>query len=311
MYAVVYPKTKALAPLVNSKAFFLSPPKIKGYKKLQRGTCGETDMIKIFSGIYIHFLTVVLFVFCFITRKAQTLAITYIIMTVHECAHLLAALLIGLKPERMVFYPFGVNLKLKNRLLPSMADEFILYIAGPMANIVMALSAKIFLKDFSWQEDFYIKNILLFAINMLPILPLDGGIILKRAMSYVWGEKTTVRFMRVISSAMIISAGVFLWYENILCRNFSLFFFFVFLLGNLFTAKEKYNVDLLRGLMFSKRKVRCAKARVVVMANDENLRNVLKEFTNTHYNILCVIGENGEIEKIMSEREVIKALTSN
>lgn len=268
-------------------------------------------MIKIFSGIYVHFLTVVLFALCFITRKAQTLTVTYIIMTAHECAHLLAALLIGLRPERMVFYPFGVNLKLKNRLLPSMADEFILYIAGPMANIVMALLAKLFLNGFSWQEDFYIKNLLLFAINILPVLPLDGGILVKRAMSYAWGEKSAVRCMRVISGLVIISGGVILWRENVLCRNFSLFFFFLFLLGNLFTAKEKYNVDLLRGLMFSKRKVKCAKARVVVMANDENLRNVLKEFTNTHYNILCVIGENGEIEKIMSEREVIQALTSN
>lgn len=268
-------------------------------------------MIKIFSGVYIHFLTVVLFAMCFITRKLQTLAVTYMIMTVHESAHLLAALAIGLNPERMVFYPFGVNLKLKNRILPSVADDLILYLCGPMANIAMAFLGKVFLKDVSWQTDFCVKNILLFLINILPILPLDGGIVLKRVMAYMWGEKKAVFFMRIISAAAIITGGVFLWYENILCRNFSLFFFFLFLTGNLFTSKEKYNVDILRRLMFSEKKPKCGSARVVVMESGEDLRNVLKEFTNMHYNILCVIGENGEIEKIMSEREVIQSLTSN
>ena len=33
LYAVGYPKAKALAQFVNSKAFFLSPQKIKGCKK--------------------------------------------------------------------------------------------------------------------------------------------------------------------------------------------------------------------------------------------------------------------------------------
>ena len=89
-------------------------------------------MIKIFSGIYIHFLTIALFAVCYITGKLETLFITYLIMFIHEIAHLLAAIGIGLKPARIIFFPFGVNLKLKNKLVYSLSDEIILYIAGPL-----------------------------------------------------------------------------------------------------------------------------------------------------------------------------------
>ena len=79
-------------------------------------------MIKIFGYIYVHFLTVVLFLVCFIIGKLETLFITYLIMFVHELSHLIAASAIGLKPSYIAFYPFGVNLKLKNKLVCSLSD---------------------------------------------------------------------------------------------------------------------------------------------------------------------------------------------
>ena len=105
-------------------------------------------MIKLFSGIYVHFLTVLLFSVCYITGKLETFFITYLIMFIHETAHLAAAMTIGLKPSHMVFYPFGVNLRLKNKSVGSVADEIILYAAGPLANILMAVLAKAFFRGF-------------------------------------------------------------------------------------------------------------------------------------------------------------------
>ena len=88
-------------------------------------------------------------------------------------------------------------------------------------------------------------------------------------------------------------------------------FFLIFLLGNLFTGKEKYNVDILRELAFYDRKISKHKTRVLVARKGENLRELLKEFTNNCYNILVFIGENGEIEEIMSEEKVIGRLLAN
>ncbi len=268
-------------------------------------------MIKIFSGVYIHFITILLFSVCYITGKLETLSITYLIMTVHELSHLLASVMIGLKPSHVVFYPFGVNLKLKNKLVYSLTDEIILYIMGPFSNIIMAVLAKLFFKDFFWFEDFYFKNIFLFILNLLPILPLDGGIILKKIIAYRLGYNKSIKIMRSISVVMVILFAMCLWRFNILKYNFSMYFFLIFLAGNLFTAKEKYNVDVLRELMFFDKKTEQRKTNVLVAKKGENMRKLLKDFTNTRYNIICVIGENGEIEKILSEREVIERLLAN
>ncbi len=268
-------------------------------------------MIKVFRGVYVHFLTVGLFLICYITGKLETLFITYAIMTVHELAHLGAAVFIGLKPSHITFYPFGVNLKLKNKLIYSAWDDILLYLAGPFANIVMAVCAKIFFKHFFWYEDFYLKNIVLFTINLLPVIPLDGGVVLKRLIARRIGTAASICVMRCISACMVISLGVLIYKADFLSYNFSMWFFLIFLGGNLFTTKEKYNIDLLSELMFSEKKIEGRKTKVIVAESGENLRNVLKDFTNTGYNILCIIGQNGEIEKIMSEREVINTLMAN
>lgn len=268
-------------------------------------------MIKVFKGIYIHFLTVAMFSVCFITGKLETLFITYFIMFIHELSHLLAATAIGLKPSHIAFYPFGVNLKLKNRLVCSLADEIILYMAGPLANIIMAVGAKIFFKDFFWYEDFYFKNIMLSIVNLLPIIPLDGGVIIKKIIGWRIGYKRSATVMRIISFVMIAMGIVGLYKINMLRYNFSVYFFLVFLGGNLFTAKEKYNIDVLKELVFSDERIKKRKTRVLVAETGENLREVLKDFTNTHYNIVCFIGKNGEIKKIMSQREVINTLLTN
>ena len=53
------------------------------------------------------------------------LCVTYAVMILHELAHCLAAVCIGLKISHIDFYPFGVNLKLKNKFVYSLADEII------------------------------------------------------------------------------------------------------------------------------------------------------------------------------------------
>ncbi len=268
-------------------------------------------MIKLFSGIYVHFLTLLLFSVCYITGKLETFFITYLIMFIHETAHLAAAMAIGLKPSHMVFYPFGVNLRLKNKIVGSVADEIILYAAGPLANILMAILAKAFFRGFFWYQDFYFKNIILCILNLLPILPLDGGIIARKIFAWNFGYKKSVVFMRAVSALMIMMFASMLVYKSGLKYNFSAWFFLVFLVGNLFTAKEKYNTDILKELLCADRKKNMRRCRVLVMHKGENMRNLLKDFTNNRYNILCIIGENGEIEKIMSEREVIDTLLAN
>ena len=82
-------------------------------------------MIKITKYLRVNVLTIALFVFCIIFNKADMLCVTYAVMILHELAHCLAAVCIGLKISHIDFYPFGVNLKLKNKLVYSLANDII------------------------------------------------------------------------------------------------------------------------------------------------------------------------------------------
>lgn len=268
-------------------------------------------MIKIVKGLYIHFLTPCLFAICYITGKLETLFITYIIMLLHELAHLLGAVVIGLKPARIVLYPFGVNLKLKNKLVYSLSDEIILYIAGPLLNLTLAILGRMFFSERFWFFDFYIKNIALGILNLLPILPLDGGVILKKILGYFFGYKKSILIMRILSAVMVLGFLTMVLMNNWIIQNFSFYFFLIFLAGNLFVQTEKYNIDILRELTFYHEKIKKHKARVLVARRGEDVRSFLKEFTNNSYNILMIIGENGEIEEIMSEEKVIGKMLTN
>ena len=95
-------------------------------------------MIKLSGKIYIHWLTVVLFVSAYITRTLGMTALMYSVMLLHELAHTAAAKFLRLGIGRIIFYPFGLCLNLKTRILCSFTDEIILYISGPLVNAVIA-----------------------------------------------------------------------------------------------------------------------------------------------------------------------------
>lgn len=268
-------------------------------------------MIKISKYLYIHPITVILFVICFVTKQAETLSIAYLIMLVHELAHLLAAVCIGLKPSKIVIYPFGVNLKLKNKMIYSLTDEIILYAAGPLSNICMALSALCFLDKIPYSYDFYVQNIALFLFNMLPVVPLDGGVIAKKILSHHIGCRKADYVMRGISAVIIIliaSAGVYFSFMGDF--NYSICFLCIFLICNILTSKEKYNIDFLRELMYYKENRRLGK-KVKIMAVDEDAdyKKIVSDFVQKYFYVAFVIDKKGKVSEMLTETEIIEKIS--
>lgn len=70
-------------------------------------------MIRITKYFKIHILTVILAIICLFSGYIKYFLIVYSAMLLHETAHLVAALWIGLRVSHITLYPFGVNLKLK------------------------------------------------------------------------------------------------------------------------------------------------------------------------------------------------------
>lgn len=263
-------------------------------------------MIK-FGKIYINPLTLAMLAVCFVTRHIEIFYITYGIMTLHELSHLLAAKLIGLRVAYIAFHPFGVNLKLKNKIIFKLTDEILLYLAGPLCNILLALLSVALYAYFKnpYLQFFYAVNITLFLANMLPVVPLDGGIILKKLLMYRVGSRAAGNIMKAVSAVVVLPIAVLGAYVLYTTHfNYSLLFLSVFLLGNTFTQKEKYNVDFIKELMFYRDK-HSKKVRHRIFDENEDLKTAAKSFNAGSYSVAYFLDERGKIKNIMTETEIV------
>lgn len=267
-------------------------------------------MIGITKYLYIHILTIFLFIVCFLTGQLEQILIAYAIMLVHEMSHLAAAVCIGLRPEKLVIYPFGVNLKLKNKMVYSLADEIILYAAGPLSNIAMALAAVCFFSDIPYSYDFYVQNMALFFVNLLPVVPLDGGIIVKKILSYYIGSKKAEKRMRIISVFLIAAiAGTGAYFSAAGTFNYSLCFLCIFLVLNIVTSGEKYNIDFLRELLYYKENKNLNKpVKIVAFGEGGDLAKIVSDFTGRYYYVVFFVNSNGKVTQMLTETEIIEKI---
>lgn len=124
----------------------------------------------------------------------------------HEAGHLLVLLLLGGKANLIHFSYYGAALKYDSKL--SRAKELAVISAGPLVNLVLYL----FIRD-----DY---NLILFAVNMLPIFPLDAGRIL---------DLFSVRLSRKIGKLFIIILFAFSIYLLVEYKSFSMLLIVVYL----------------------------------------------------------------------------------
>ena len=179
---------------------------------------------------------VFIIIYC-ITKQIEIYILLMSFALIHECTHLLLAILLGLKSDSISISPYGFcinlktkcedyNIKIKRSNILSI-KKIIIYAAGPMANLLITILALICYKIGLYEIFGNIKidlviysNILLFLFNLLPIYPLDGGRIIKEILHINFGIEKSYVITNIISNitaiALTIAASIFiLIYKNI------------------------------------------------------------------------------------------------
>ncbi len=151
------------------------------------------------------------------------LVILFACVVVHELAHCVVGQARGAVVRDIVLLPIGGMSRLE-RLPPRPEDEFAMAAAGPIASVVLGVGAGVIagavgvalipidLATGSLLARLFWVNLLLAAFNLLPAFPLDGGRMLRAALTRHHGEAVATRRAASVGRAvavMMIAAGFF------------------------------------------------------------------------------------------------------
>lgn len=157
------------------------------------------------------FLFAILFYF---TKQIEVYSMVMLFAILHEFGHLLAGLLLGMKPEKMEIMPYGVSISFQ--LTPKDYNKkikrgnqlelkkIIVALAGSITNvIIMIIVSQMNMNVVSTLMILY-ANLLLILFNLLPIYPLDGGRVIKGILHICLGKVKSEKYTNHISFVTLL-----------------------------------------------------------------------------------------------------------
>ena len=178
--------------------------------------------------------------FCF-TNQFQNYIVIILFAIIHEIGHLVAGILLGMKPESIELIPYG--LRISFRLIPKdynkkimngnllALKKIIVAIAGPITNlIIIIICGNIKINMFLYLIIIY-ANILLIIFNLLPIYPLDGGRFLKEILHIFFGKNKAEKYINIISFITLIIVTIISSISIYYIKNIAVFIAILFLWG--------------------------------------------------------------------------------
>ncbi len=184
---------------------------------------------------------------------------------IHELGHAFCAERLGYKMNEICLMPYGtvVNGAIEGL---SYKDEIRVAFYGPLFNlgvcVIFVCLWWLIPESYPYLDTVVFSNLCIFAINLLPAYPLDGGRILSATLSlYISRKKSllVVKILGIILSLLLLA--LFIYSLIIKQLNISILFFSLFILFGTFTkSKENAYVKILynqgqfeRGIIEEKR----------------------------------------------------------
>lgn len=238
-------------------------------------------------------------------------------VVLHELGHALTARRFGIETQNITLLPIGGVAHLE-RMPRDPWQEFLVAIAGPAVNVVIAAVLFVFLwivrtperfpEDFTISDqmvggplllNLLIVNIMLVVFNMLPAFPMDGGRVLRAVLASRMDYAKATSIAASVGQTLAIVLGILGLFGNALLVLVAAFVY----LGAAGESRMVQLTEALRGLTVRDAMMR----RFRTLTSDAALSRAADELLLGHQRDFPVV-DDGAIVGIVRQSEIIRGI---
>ena len=233
-----------------------------------------------------------------ITKNGLFFCYYLLAVILHEVSHAKVANKLGYKTQQIRLSAFGAVLYGEFDEM-SFDHQVKIAIAGPFANLCFAVATLalwwLFPSLYAISQPFYMANMCIFAINLLPCYPLDGGRLLFAFLGKKTNEKKAKQIFvstGLVLSFLFFALFVFLFFSGVTNFTFGLFGLFLFVSAT--DCKKQRVYQRVVGLNISKKRLQKGlEVRTIALSCDNEVGCLAKYCcSNVLYNVQVVDDDN-------------------
>ncbi|NMA68008.1 MAG: peptidase M50 [Desulfitobacterium sp.] len=243
----------------------------------------------------------------------------FLLVIGHELAHLLTAKAYGFKVMGIELYPFGGAAHCDDLFEGRRVEESVMALAGPSFNLVLFFLGVVLQWEGIWTgklaELFISVNFWLAVFNLIPVLPLDGGRIVRALFADTFGFVSTTKALAragqglgiifAIVGVMFLGKGYYEWIAT--CWLLGGFFWVA---GN--KEVEGARLTFLRQITRKKEELLrkgLMKSKNITVTGETPLIRIVETLTPDRYSLINLSeGENLGLKTILTETEIVEGM---
>jgi len=163
----------------------------------------------------------------------------FISILIHELSHIIVAKIYKININNLRISIFGFSAQIENNKRNKTKEKILMYFVGPLFNFILAII--FYFSDIEHLEKLKIVyiNVCLGIFNLFPILPLDGGNILKEILKIKYKNLKANKISLFISK-IFLSVLIFIYSILIIkVKNISILALIIYLLYLNFVEEKK------------------------------------------------------------------------
>jgi len=257
------------------------------------------------------FFILFLFVSYFANWLQQSL-ILFASAFLHELGHVLAAKKLKIMVYEVELLPYGGVARMEELSKFGGAAEAAVSAAGPLTSIILALMCNL-LGKFSGVFDIAFRyNLIICIFNLVPIIPLDGGKIVRNLLVFFIGYRQATRILVLAGrtaafsllgyniyilasgsrSTALVIAAIFIYIGTLKEEKFSSYYYLI-------TGNNTKNMLIAQGRI---------RKRFIKVSEETQIRSVVNRFSPVTLCYVQVLDGSGTIKRIISEDEIMAGL---